>query len=46
MWWVPLTWIGVPQHIVLHTVFEVDQTPEGYIYTHQEVSRLKAAQQD
>jgi len=27
-------------NFILHTVFDVKQTPEGYIYTRQEVSPL------
>lgn len=36
VWWIPLTWFGVPMNFILHTVFDVEQTPEGYIYKRQE----------
>jgi len=40
LWWIPLTWVGIPMNFILHTVFDLEETSEGYIYKRQEVSPL------
>ena len=36
----PSTWLGIPMNFILHTVFDVKHTAEGFIYTRQEVVAL------
>ena len=37
VWWFPLTWVGIPTNFILHTIFDVEKTTEGFVYTRQEV---------
>lgn len=36
VWWFPLTWVGIPTNFILHTIFDVEKTTEGFVYTRQE----------
>lgn len=40
IWWMPSTWLGIPMNFILHTVFDVKHTAEGFSYTRQEVVAL------